>query len=256
MGALTQSQDFRSHRTAVACGSTLSGRGVRFVRFGFVWFVRFVFSSCRPVLSGVFGRSVLFVCLPQRSCPHLAKPHLANFGVLMFWPNFLLLLLSLFLLLLLFLVVVACCCCCSWLLLLFLVVACCCLLVCVGACWCLLVVLVGGCCLCVWWVCSRFLGLSPGPPSAGPPFWTAQNFALFFLSPATIFILFSLSCWSFALNFGGVFEDRGALMCTFGVGPPGLHTTTRELQTRTFERPGASNTTKIARANPQREKKE
>ena len=39
------------------------------------------------------------------------------------------------------------------------------------------------CVVCVWWVCSRFLGLSPGPPSAGPPFpWTAQNFALFFLS--------------------------------------------------------------------------
>ena len=52
-------------------------------------------------------------------------------------------------------------------------------------------------------------------------------------------------------------------MCTFGLsgcraeprrphqtGPPGLHTTTRELQTRTFERPGASNTTKIPREKP------
>ena len=71
-----------------------------------------------------------------------------------------------------------------------------CLLLFVGACcacWCLLVVLVGGGCLCVWWVCSRFLGLSPGPP-AGPPFpWTAQNFALFFLSPAGNFFLSSLS---------------------------------------------------------------
>ena len=28
-----------------------------------------------------------------------------------------------------------------------------------------------------------------------------------FPSPATIFIPFSLSCWSFSLNFGGVFED-------------------------------------------------
>ena len=36
----------------------------------------------------------------------------------------------------------------------------------------------------------------------------------------------------------------------------GSHTTARELQTRTFERPGASNTTKIPRENPQREKKE
>ena len=38
-------------------------------------------------------------------------------------------------------------------------------------------------------------------------------------------------------------------------GPPGLHTTARELQTRTFERPGASNTTKIPREDPQRESK-
>ena len=40
------------------------------------------------------------------------------------------------------------------------------------------------------------------------------------------------------------------------VGPPGLHTTTRKLQTRTFERPGASNTTKIPRETPQRENNE
>ena len=33
------------------------------------------------------------------------------------------------------------------------------------------------------------------------------------------------------------------------------HTTTRELQTRTCERPGASNTTKIPREDPQRGKK-
>ena len=38
-------------------------------------------------------------------------------------------------------------------------------------------------------------------------------------------------------------------------GPPGLHTTTRELQTCTFERPGASNTTKIPREDPQKGKK-
>ena len=37
---------------------------------------------------------------------------------------------------------------------------------------------------------------------------------------------------------------------------PGLHMTTRELQTRTFELPGTSNTTKKPRENPQREKKE
>ena len=57
--------------------------------------------------------------------------------------------------------------------------------------------------------------------------------------------------------------DGGAFCVRFGMAsqspggfgrPPGLHTTTRELQTRTFERPGASNTT--TRGNPQREKKE
>ena len=102
---------------------------------------------------------------------------------LMFWPNFL-----------------CCCCCCSWLVLV--VPGCCCLLLFVGACWCLLVpvaacwwcLLVVVVCVCMWWVCSRFLGLSPRPPSAGPPFpWTAQNFALFFFSPAGNFFLSSLS---------------------------------------------------------------
>ena len=39
------------------------------------------------------------------------------------------------------------------------------------------------------------------------------------------------------------------------VGPWGFHTTARELQTCTFEDPGASNTTKIPREDPQREKK-
>ena len=57
-------------------------------------------------------------------------------------------------------------------------------------------------------------------------------------------------------------------MCTFGLsgcrvkprqphqtGPPGLHTTTRELQTRTFDRLGTSNTTKIPRENPRERRK-
>ena len=55
-------------------------------------------------------------------------------------------------------------------------------------------------------------------------------------------------------------------MCTFGVlglscetpaasGPLGLHTKTRELQTYTLEGPGASNTTKKPREDPQRERK-
>ena len=38
-------------------------------------------------------------------------------------------------------------------------------------------------------------------------------------------------------------------------GPPGLHMTARELQTRTFEGSGASNTTKIPREDTQRDKK-
>ena len=97
------------------------------------------------------------------------------------------------------------------------------------------------CVLCVLLLCVFVLfcccvcGCVQGP-SAGRPFpWTAQNFALFFPSPATVFILFSLSCWPFSLNFGGVFEDRDPQMCTFGLsgcrvkprrphqtGPPGL----------------------------------
>ena len=44
---------------------------------------------------------------------------------------------------------------------------------------------------------------------------------------------------------------RGGCVCVcLCVGPPGLHTTTRELQTCTFERTGASNTTKIPRKRP------
>ena len=109
----------------------------------------------------------------------------------MFWPNFLLLL---------FLVVVVVPGCC---LLVPVVVPGCCLLVPVGgACWWLLFV-------CVWWVCSRFLGLSPGRPFP----WTAQNFALFFSLSRRKFLSF-FSLWEvFSLNFGGVFEDRG----TFGL---------------------------------------
>ena len=71
---------------------------------------------------------------------------------------------------------------------------------------------------------------SARPPSAGPPFAGPPKISLFFFSsPATVFILFSLSCCSFSLNFGGVFEDRDRQMCTFGLsgrphqtGPPGL----------------------------------
>ena len=108
---------------------------------------------------------------------------------------------------------------------LFLVVACWCLLVLIGACWwCLLVVLVG---------VFKIFGPLPGPPSPGPALpWTALP-----LDPL----------------------DRPSLdrpkFHSFFSGPPGFHTTARELQTCTFERPGASNTTKIPREDPQRGKK-
>ena len=74
---------------------------------------------------------------------------------------------------------------------------------------CLLCVVLLFCCCCVWWVCSGPLRRTP---SAEPP-----KISLFFPFPATIFILFSLSCWSFSLNFGSVFEGRNPQMCTFGV---------------------------------------
>ena len=53
----------------------------------------------------------------------------------------------------------------------------------------------------------------PNRPSPGPP-----KISLFFfpLSRRTLHSFFSL--WEvFSLNFGGVFEDRGAQMCTFGL---------------------------------------
>ena len=121
-------------------------------------------------------------------------------------------------------VVVPGCCCCSWLL----PVGACWCLVPVGACWCLLVVPVGGCCLCVWVGVFKIFGPLPRTP--------LRRTALPLDRPKSCFEVFPVDHHQ--------------------TGPPGLHTTTRELQTRTFERPGASNTTKIPRENPQREKKE
>ena len=154
-----------------------------------------------------------------------------------------------------------------------------CLCVFVSVCECLCMFVSVCVCLCgvgvgftvsVWWVQGLGLVMHPGPPFPGPPFpwtpfpWTPFPWTPFldrpkfrsFFSPLPLqfFILFSLSCWSFSLNFGGVFEDQDPQMCTFGLSgcrveprrpqqtrPPGLHTTTRELQTFTFERTGASN---------------
>ena len=116
------------------------------------------------------------------------------------------------------------CCCVLWC-----VVVCCCVLLCVVVCCCVLLVLV--------------VGLDPPHPTPDPPTppfrqtplrrtplrRTDQNFALFFPLPLP-FRSFSLSLWCLLVEFG----------CS-----PGFHTTTRELQTCTFEGPGASNTTKI-----------
>ena len=98
--------------------------------------------------------------------------------------------------------------------------------------------------MCGGW-CSKFLGLSPGtPPPPDPLPLDRPKFHSFF-SPTGNFIPLKKV---FSLNSGGVFEDRDAQMCTLGLsgcrvearrphitGPLGLHTTTRELQTRTFQ---------------------
>ena len=70
----------------------------------------------------------------------------------------------------------------------------------------------------VLWVCPRF-GCSPRPllTRTPPPPDRPKFRALFFPSPATIFILSSLSLEVLSLNFGGVFEVRGLAMCTCGV---------------------------------------
>ena len=96
---------------------------------------------------------------------------------------------------------------------------------------------------------------------------TARNFAFFFPLSRHSFYFFFHSLLVFSWNFGGVFEGRDPQMCTFGVlglscetlaAPPrpghrGSHTTTRELQTCTFE---LQNTTKIPREDQKRGKKE
>ena len=129
-------------------------------------------------------------------------------------------------------------------------------LLCVGACCCaelwwfgVFVVVVRGVCYCdcgsCWWC----------PPLDR----SAQNFALFSLS-RHIFCSFLPLLLVFSLNFGG-FEApvrssvhvRALGLSCEAPNPPGLHTTTRELQTCTFERTGASNTTKIPRKRPTRE---
>ena len=90
------------------------------------------------------------------------------------------------------------------------------------------------------------------------------EFRSFFSIPRLHFRSFSPSLGVFSLNFGGVFEGRGPEMARLEFsgchvrapatsGPPGLHTTARELQTCTIEGPNASNTTKIPREDTPRE---
>ena len=92
------------------------------------------------------------------------------------------------------------------------------------------------CCVCVFRASLPDPPPPDRPPSARPPSAGPPKISLFFFPlPPQFFILFSLSCWSFSLNFGGVFEDQDPQMCTFGLlgcrvkpqrphqtGPPGL----------------------------------
>ena len=55
------------------------------------------------------------------------------------------------------------------------------------------------------------------------------------------------------MNDSSDFQDAESVRS--GQWPPGLHTTTRELQTKTFESRRFNHTTKIPREDPQREKK-
>ena len=87
-------------------------------------------------------------------------------------------------------------------------------------------------------LCMRTAAPDPQPPPRARPL--APDFALFSLSRLNVLSFFPLL---------GVFSWNLAL------GPPGFHTTARELQTRTIEGPGA-NTTKIPRETQrEREKK-
>ena len=129
------------------------------------------------------------------------------------------------------------------------VVVWCCVLFCVCCCVCV--------CVCVWFVlcgscgvcccgCGSYVwcGCWFGPPSAGPP-----KISLFFSPLPPQFSFFSHSFVGPFVEFWWCLQRRGAQMCTaLGLlcetpaasGPSGLHTTTRELQTCTFDGPGAS----------------
>ena len=96
-----------------------------------------------------------------------------------------------------------------------------------------------------------------------PEGWRAQNFALFFPSPASSFALFVSHCVSSRVFFfGGNWKRRGRQMCTFGVlgllceapaspKPPGFHTTAREPKRAHLRVPVFTKTTEIPRENTQ-----
>ena len=137
----------------------------------------------------------------RRSCPHLAKPHLAKTAFGQFWCFSVLSKFSGVV------VVVGACWC-----LLVPVVACCCLLLLVVACCCLLLLFVAVCCFIVAVRCCSLLfvvvvvvmvrtPLRRTAPSPGPP-----RISLFFFSLPPKISFFLLSLGVFSLKFGGVFE--------------------------------------------------
>ena len=124
---------------------------------------------------------------------------------------------------------------------LYVVLLCCCCVVC-----CVVVVLCMGSIsrYSVWVLVSRF-GLEPPFP------WTAQNFALFFLSRHISFFLPSLGVFSW--NFGGVFEDRAYRLSGCRVKPRRPH---RATVARTRQPKNSKRTTKIQRKDtPEREER-
>ena len=118
------------------------------------------------------------------------------------------------------------------------------------------------CCCCVYCcvgVVVLVLGVGVGcwfwPPCAGPP-----KISLFIFPLPPPFSLFLSLSGCLLVDFC-VFSKAGALKCArlwcetpAASGLPGVHTTTRELQTCTFEGSGASNTTKFPREDTQRER--
>ena len=127
------------------------------------------------------------------------------------------------------------------------------------------VVVCSVCCVC----CVFCFVRSPHPPPDLPstdnplpdrPPLDRPKFRSFFSPLPPHFCSFCLSLGVFSLNSGGFCEDGDPQICTFGlsgcrVKPRRLRgrrgsTTTRELQTSTFQGPGASNTPKFNGPHP------